>query len=218
MAKTKKKGNRLDNQKLSLVVTAAFVSLCGVLMGAAVYYWQESAYDLGENEGQMEASARSLRNQTGENNAMVAQQEGKQIQNNNSKKALAQEQKNLRQADIESTFEEAINNRDELSMREVMANQVNYIEEATECCGKITKNAAVKNFLDYSKGTALFNFAETQQIVKQMRTNLPQSFSQEKYTKIGIGNDKKVVAYHLNAQNQVDGLYIAITHQLFDLE
>ena len=214
MAKTKK-GN-FGGAEVPLLITGVVVALLGVILGAGMYLWQESAQEIGESEAQKTISM-GAQPRGNEKDEKVTNNP-KQPQNSNANQASKPNSKQEQLEDAESSFEAAINQRDQQGMTDMMANTVNYVEEATECCGRIGKVTAAKNFLGYSEGTKLFNFAETQQLVKKMRVNLPQSFGADKFTKIGVGNDKKVVAYRLNSQNKVDSLYIAISYGLFDLE
>lgn len=208
MAKTKK--GKFGGAEVPLLITGVVIALLGVILGAGMYLWQEDAEEIGQSEAQKTISMGAQPRGSERNEKKLADDST----NEPSKLNVKQEQRE----DAETSFEAAVNQRNQRGITDMMDNTVNFVEEATECCGRIGKEAAAKNFLDYSKGTKLFNFAETQQIVKQMRINLPQSFGADKFTKIGIGNDKKVVAYHLNAQNKVDSLYISISHELFDLE
>lgn len=210
MAKTKK--GKFGGNEVPLLITGVVVALMGVILGAGLYLWQESAYDIGESEVQTTInSGAQPRGNKAEEKTVKGQ---KPLQKANSNANLKQEQLE----DAESSFEAAINQRNLTGMTDMMANTVYFVEEATECCGMIGKAAAAKNFLDYSEGTKLYNFAETQQAVKKLRVNLVDSFGPKKFTKIGISNDNKVVAYRLNSQNKVDSLYIAINIDLFDLE
>lgn len=210
---------------MPLLITGVVVALLGVILGAGMYLWQESAYEIGESEAQKTINM-GAQPRGSENDEKVPKNQ-RQPQDSNALNQTVQGNANQisvtgpgqeQSEDAESSFEAAINQRNQKGMTDMMASTVNFVEEATECCGRIGKEAAAKNFLDYSEGTKLYNFAETQQIVKKMRVNLPQSFGPDKFTKIGVGSDKKVVAYRLNAQNKVDSLYIAISLDLFDLE
>ncbi|MFH1182925.1 MAG: hypothetical protein V1690_01540 [Candidatus Moraniibacteriota bacterium] len=210
MAKTKK--GKFGGAEVPLLMTGVVIALLGVLLGAGLYLWQESAYDIGESEVLTTVGSGAQPRSSATDEKAVKDQ--KQLLNSNTNQAT----KTTQVLDAQSSVEAAINQRNFKGLTDMMADKVYFVEEATECCGMIGKAAAARQFLDYSAGTKLFNFAETQQAVKQMRVNLVDSFGPKKFTKIGIGNDNKVVAYHLNAQNKVDSLYIAVNLDLFDLE
>jgi len=86
MAKKKEKKGVTGTQKLSLVVTGAVVLLLGVLMGVAIYLWQESAYDIGESEGYEDAATRGTQSQR-VNNKDESGKQNMKIQNSNTNQA-----------------------------------------------------------------------------------------------------------------------------------
>jgi hypothetical protein len=227
MAKTKKVTGYPGNRNVPLIIVGCVAVLVGVIMGVAIDNWLDSAYDIGESEGYQSAALSELTNKesaqaipaaTSQKPAVIPAKSSNANLNTNSNVKTPTVAKTGAQSDTESLFEAAINQKNAAGMKELMARKVYYIEEATECCGSINGVEAVDEFLRYSKGTAMFNFEENQQIVKQMRVNLADFFSQEKYSRIGFGNDKKVIAYNVNSQNKVDKLYIVISQDLLDLE
>jgi len=116
---------------------------------------------------------------------------------------------------VSTAFEKAVNQKDYKTMKTLLADNVYFIIEATECCGNVTKEKAVSKFSGYMGEVKTFNFSQDQQLVKQMKVNMGDHF--EKYT-IGIGDNGAVLGYHLNAKGEVDDIYIAVSHQMFDLE
>lgn len=212
---------------VSPIAAGVIIVVIAALLGGMLFIWYQSAYEIGESEGQAgrqlttnnkqptiynasKSSGQAKQETTSATGGSASGGNNQQQTNTNSQIATAEGAKTL--------IEDAINQRNANGMLDVMASVVYYMEEATECCGKISKNEAAANFLDYSKGTSKFNFSENQQVVKQLRVNMADFFAESKYTGIGIGNDRKVAAYNINSTGKVDKLYIAIDHRLFDLE
>jgi len=115
----------------------------------------------------------------------------------------------------DAAFEHAVNTKNYIKMKELMAPRVLFVIEATECCGMVTKNEAATRFENYVSEVKVFNFSQEQQVVKQLKVNMGDFFS--RYT-IGIGNNGAVLGYHLNQDGLVDDLYVAVSHTMFDLE
>jgi len=115
----------------------------------------------------------------------------------------------------EFAFEKAVNDKDFTKIEALMAARVKYVIDSSDCCGDITKKEAVANLKNYISGAKSFNFNQNQQVVKQMKVNLADTFA--KYT-IGIADNKMVLSYHLDQQGKVDDLMLSATHLMYDLE
>jgi len=114
------------------------------------------------------------------------------------------------------TFEAALNNKDFAEAQTVLADNVNYIVEATECCGLITAAEAMTHLEDYIAGYTSINWSQDQQLVKQLKTNFPQNFPADNV--VGIADNERVIAYKVGADGQIDDVYVVVSHMLFDLE
>lgn len=114
-----------------------------------------------------------------------------------------------------SAFEAAVNGKDFTEVESLMAARVNYVVDSSDCCGDITKKEAAANLKKYIAGAKSFNFNQDQQVVKQMKVNLADTFA--KYT-IGIADNKMVLSYHLDSQGKVDDLMLSASHLMYDLE
>lgn len=115
------------------------------------------------------------------------------------------------------TFESALNAKDYDAMKPLLASTVNFILDASECCGDITADktiAQLKSRLS-DASTDTYNFSSSQQIVQKMKTNLPESFS--KWNNIGISNGKDYLAYNVDANGKVSEIIMGFTDSL-DLE
>lgn len=110
-------------------------------------------------------------------------------------------------------FEEAVSLLDYSSMEKLFADRVNFILEASECCGDITAvqaTAEMKRIKDFGK----FNWSQNQQVVKQIKTNLTDFTD---YT-IGVTPERAILAVHTDTKGLIDKVYINIDHNTLDLE
>lgn len=114
-----------------------------------------------------------------------------------------------------AAFEKAVNGKDFTKIEALMATRVYYVIDASDCCGDITKKEAAANLKNYIQDVKSFNFDQSQQVVKQMKVNLADTFA--KYT-IGIADNRMVLSYHLDAQGKVDDLMLSASHPMYDLE
>jgi len=115
------------------------------------------------------------------------------------------------------SFEETLNAKDYNAMKPLLAGTVNFVLDATECCGDVTADKAIaqlKSRLE-DAGTDTYNFSSSQQTVQKMKTNLPESFS--KWNNIGISNGKDYLAYNLDSSGKVSEIIMGFTDSL-DLE
>jgi len=202
----------------SPLLAGMVVVVFAVLLGALLYLWQESAYEIGQSEAVRETTTGTQKPAGPASEGTIKPQQ-KVNQNQNGAQARLQVNKNSNQAvsgeAVAELFEKAVNGKDYVKMETLVADKVYFIEEATECCGTVAKKDAIENFKNYVTETKSFNFSEDQQLVKQMKVNLVKQFG-DKY--VGIGNDEKVLAFHVNPQGKVDNIYLAVTHKLLDLE
>lgn len=112
-------------------------------------------------------------------------------------------------------FEKAVNGKDFTKIETLMAARVYYVVDASDCCGNITKKEAASNLKNYISGAGSFNFDQNQQVIRQMKVNLADTFA--KYT-IGIADNRMVLSYHLDQQGKVDDLMLSASHLMYDLE
>ncbi len=114
-----------------------------------------------------------------------------------------------------TAFEEAVNAKNYKKAENMLADTVNYIVEASECCGDIPKAQAMENFKGYTYDVDTFNFSQDQQAVKKLKVNIGKGFEDDI---IGIASNGRVMAYQVNADGKVGYLYVAADLSLFDLE
>jgi flagellar basal body-associated protein FliL len=117
-------------------------------------------------------------------------------------------------SDIDTLFQDAVNQNNWTLTEDYFAETVTFIKEATECCGDITAAEAAAE-MEYMDGIT-FNFSQDQQIVQTIKSNLgDQGFADET---IGIADTKQVISYHVDDENKVDRVYMSASHELMDLE
>jgi hypothetical protein len=114
-----------------------------------------------------------------------------------------------------SAFESAVNAKDFTKVEALLADNVYYVIDSSDCCGDITKEEAVQNFKNYIKSVKSFDFDQNQQVVRQMKVNLAETFS--KYT-IGIGNNQMVLSYQVNKLGKINNIMLSASHLMYDLE
>jgi len=112
-------------------------------------------------------------------------------------------------------FEKAVNSKDFTKIEALMAARVYYVVDASDCCGNIAKKEAANNLKKYISGVKSFNFDQSQQVIRQMKVNLVDTFG--KYA-IGIADNRMVLSYHLDRQGKVDDLMLSASHLMYDLE
>ena len=112
-------------------------------------------------------------------------------------------------------FENAVNQKDYGEIEELLADEVTYVVEASDCCGKIAKEKAVTQLKKYLGAIDVFNFSQEQQIVKKLKVNIADQF--ENYT-IGIASGKEVLAYKVNSAGKVNDIYVVGSYEFFDIE
>jgi hypothetical protein len=82
----KKKKGKFGGAEVPLLVTGVVIALLGVLLGAGLYLWQESAYDIGESEVQTLINS-GAQPRSSENDEKAVQVQ-KQNQNTNTNKKI----------------------------------------------------------------------------------------------------------------------------------
>jgi hypothetical protein len=205
------KGSIRSDQMLTAGLVIVILASIVVIVSAA-HSWKGQFR--GEKEGSQSASVQNLQAQI---NALK-----KEVAKNKTTSAVSStttasgvQQEPTSQISSTSAFEKAVNDKNFTQMEALMADRVYFVEDATDCCGDVTKKEAMKNFKLYTANTESFNFDQNQQVVKQMKVNLADTFA--KYT-IGIADNKMVLSFHLDAQGKVDDLMLSASHLMYDLE
>ncbi len=107
-------------------------------------------------------------------------------------------------------FEQAVNRDNKTKIPELLADQVDLIVYATECCGLVDKEVAIDNF-DYIDQAGQFDFLADQEIVKQIKNQNPDL--QDYY--IGVATDKgTVLGYQTNEDLKINKVYLAVDYNL----
>jgi hypothetical protein len=193
--------------KVPLAITVMLaLDAASVVAGAATIWYQQRQLETERGE-KMEIMIKDLRGQIS-----VLKNRIEEKQNNS-----VISQKNISTAKITSSdsFEEYLNKKDYVNIQNLMADRVMYVVDSSDCCGEISKKEAVSNMKNYLKSATSFDFSQDQQVVKQMKVNLPGTFG--KYT-IGVADNKMVLSYHLNSDQKVDDIFISASHLMYDLE
>jgi hypothetical protein len=195
-----------------LVIGLVIVILASaIVVGSVLHSWKGQFR--GEKEGSQSANIQNLQAQINALKKEVAK--SKATANSPATINGPAAQKDLATPTTSTAFEKAVNDKDFTKMETLMADRVYFVEDATDCCGDVTKKEAMKNFKLYTANAGSFNFDQNQQVVQQMKVNLPGTFA--KYM-IGIADSQMVLSYHLNLQGKVDDLMLSASHLMYDLE
>lgn len=114
--------------------------------------------------------------------------------------------KNKEWSAFSPNFENAIVNAVQQGIGAELATNLNFVIDATECCGATTKTKALPQItsqLQYTKG--LINFSQDTEQVKSLREGKDAEYL-SKYI-IGISADNFMVGYHVGVGGKVDDVF-----------
>jgi len=118
----------------------------------------------------------------------------------------------LQGEDHSSAFENQVNGAGQFGS--TLADTVNFILSGTECCGDLAKSQAETELINRIQSAMPFDFTETSQLAKNIKTNLTQF---DGYT-IGIGADEGsgplVLAYYKDSDGLISKIFIAPSNEL----
>lgn len=111
---------------------------------------------------------------------------------------------------MDDNVQAAIESKNYAALEGHMAPQVNILLHASECCGPITKDAAIKQ-LDYFKDAATpWTWDQNDATIKKIKSEYPTTFGKGT---IGISNDEMVISYEVK-DNKIVGLYLSGTYKI----
>ena len=195
---------RSDQLLIAGLVVIIIVS--AVVIGSVLHSWKEQFAS--EKQWSRDANVENLQAQINSLKKEIVKNKAGAISTTANQKESASQIPSV-------TFEKAVNDKDFTKIEALMATRVYYVIDASDCCGDITKKEAAANLKNYIHDAKSFNFDQNQQVVKQMKVNLADTFA--KYM-IGIADNKMVLSYHLDGQGKVDDLMLSATHLMYDLE
>jgi hypothetical protein len=116
-----------------------------------------------------------------------------------------------------SSFETALNAKDYNAMKPLLADPINFVLDASECCGDVTADKAIAQLKSRIEDASIdtYDFSPSQQIIQNMKVNQPQAFG--KWNNIGISKGKDFLAYNLNANGKVSEIIMGFTDS-YDLD
>jgi len=106
-------------------------------------------------------------------------------------------------------FENALVNGIKQEIGAELATNINFIIDATECCGSTTKNKALPQVANYLQNSGLINFSQDTEQVKKLRTGTDAQYL-SKYI-IGISKNNYVVGYHVGLGGKVDDIFYSVS-------
>jgi hypothetical protein len=187
-----------------------------VVIGSVMHSWKgqfkgEKEFSRDANVQNLQAQINALKKEVAKSKAATS---STTIGSTSANTAAAVQQESASQTPA-TAFEKAVNDKDFTKAEALMATRIFYVIDASDCCGDITKKEAAANLKNYIRSVKSFDFDQNQQVVKQMKVNLADTFA--KYT-IGIADNRMVLSYHLDAQGKVDNLMLSASHLMYDLE
>lgn len=106
-------------------------------------------------------------------------------------------------------FEQAASQDNKEQMKQFLADKVELIIYATECCGLVDKDVAMDNF-DYIDQAGKFDFAANQTIARQIKEQNPDL---QNYF-IGIADNGTVLAYQVTENSKINKVYLVVDYNL----
>ena len=200
------KGSARSDQMLTAGLVIVILASI-VVIGSVMHSWKGQFK--GEKKFSRDASVQNLQAQLNALKKEVAKSKA------SATSPAAVQKESASQISSEAAFEKAVNDKDFTKVEALMATRVFYVIDASDCCGDITKKEAAANLKNYIRSVKSFDFDQDQQVVKQMKVNLADTFA--KYT-IGIADNRMVLSYHLDSQGKVDDLMLSASHLMYDLE
>ena len=199
------------SDQLLIAGLLAVIILSVVVIGSVLYSWKGQfrsgeKWSQGANVENLQAQINALKKEVAKSKAGA---------NSTATNGGAVVRKESASETTSAAFEKAVNDKDFAKIEALMATRVYYVIDSSDCCGDITKKEAAANLKNYIAGAKSFNFDQNQQVVKQMKVNLADTFA--KYT-IGIADNKMVLSYHLDGQGKVNDLMLSASHLMYDLE
>jgi len=195
----------MRSDRLLIAGLVVIIIISAVAIGSVLYSWKKQA--MREKNWAYETSVQNLQAQI---NVLK-----KQIAKNKVGTAVTTANQEELASQSSAAFEKAVNDKDFTKIESLMATRVYYVVDQSGCCGDITRKEAAGNLKNYIRDVKSFNFDQNQQVARQMKVNLADTFA--KYT-IGIANNKQVLSYHLDKQGKVDDLMLSASHLMYDLE
>lgn len=205
-----KKNEQAESSKTFWVIILTVI-ITALITGGGVYAWQK----YNENNLKQEISDLEIQNKQYNNSKSKLQKENNNSQDQSEKQeksSCSTKSSSASKENKSKEFENAVNSKDYDKIETFLTNPINFIIEATECCGDITPEEAA-NSMDYIDGVNSFDFSQDQDIVKKIK----DKYSDYSNDIIGIGDNKAVLIYHLNSEEKVDRIYLSITYEMFDL-
>ena len=94
-----------------------------------------------------------------------------------------------------------------------MANKVNVILEASECCGEKSSAEAAKQLEYLNDAVGPWNFDQSNETIKKLKEVEPTKYGPESAF-VGIASNEYTVSFKFNADNKISGITMAATYKL----
>jgi len=114
---------------------------------------------------------------------------------------------------VKENIKAAINTGNFQPFEGYMADKVNVILEASECCGLLTKNEASSQLNYLKDAVGPWNFDQSNETIKKLKELEPSKYGPESAF-IGIAANEYTVSFKFNADNKISGVTMAVTYKL----
>jgi len=94
-----------------------------------------------------------------------------------------------------------------------MADEVNVILEASECCGTMTNEEAALQMQYLEDADAPWNFDQSNETIKKLKEVEPTKYGPES-AYIGIASNEYTVSFKFNEDNKISAVTMAATYKL----
>lgn len=111
---------------------------------------------------------------------------------------------------IKDVIQAAVTNKSYADLDVYLTDPVHVILYASECCGNITKTAAVQQLSNLDAAKEQWNFDQESEVAKTLRDAVPEYFQ---HAVVGVSGDI-VVAFRVNTENMIDQIAIVPAYTL----
>ena len=105
----------------------------------------------------------------------------------------------------------AVQSKNYAALEGYMADNVNVLLYATECCGIVSKKKAIEQLSYLNGGTPPWDFSSNSQIAQKLINADPANFTNRI---IGIASNGMVVSFSLNSESKIDKIFISADYKL----
>ncbi len=115
--------------------------------------------------------------------------------------------------DLKENIKAAINTGNTQPFETYMADKVNVILEASECCGIVSKEKAAKQLEYFNDAEGPWNFDQSNETIKKLKQTEPTKYGPESAF-VGIASNEYTVSFKFNSDNKISDITMSATYKL----